>query len=129
MTKPAPIAPQRGFHARLPTFEGAAVADLGVLRAFVPVFGLLRARVRVQLVSGDGTFAVRFVQPNLDGTFPDDGTGLHTTGQPADLAVADTDEGVIEISDLFGEGYLMIQYTDAATAGGSVIDHVTVSAL
>lgn len=130
MTKPAPYTPQRGSHRRLADFEGAVVEDGATLRSLIPVFGLLRCRVRVQLTSGTGTWQLRFVKPNADGTFPADGSGLHTTGNESDIAVSDTAEDLFEVTDLYGEGYLELAFVDDGVGGdGAVINHATFSAL
>lgn len=119
---------ERTRHIRIPEFDNVTVDAAGTVTAIIPIAGLLRARLRCKLSVAGGTFAFSFIKPAVPfNAFPQDGSSLHTAGNPTDLTPAGTDEEVREITDLYGEAYLYIVYTDDGT--GSTVEHVVFSAL
>ena len=126
-----PNTPGLGSHFNLagPLAPGTVISTGAAVIEVVPIYGLLRMRIRVKLSAGDGTLTFKYVRPNVDPEPPgflDDGTSLHTTNNPSDLAVPDAVSEVgRDIDDLYGEAFLQIEFTD--TSGGSTIGHITVA--
>jgi hypothetical protein len=108
---------------------GTTIGNGATVRQRVRLGGLLRGRVRATLSAGAGNLNAFWVKPTGSPVeFPDDGSSVHTTGNPAQVSLLNpATEYLMEIADFFGEQYLDIRITD--TAGGSTIDQVTVSAI
>lgn len=116
----------RNYRCQQGLGAGAVVGTGATVREMIPVSQLLRARVRFKLSAGDGTLAFKFVKPDANGRYNDDGTSVYASGNPTDLAVPDTTEVNRDI-DLYGEAFLLLEYTD--TTGGSTIEFCDVSTL
>lgn len=105
---------------------GATVASGATVGVLVPIFGYEEVRIRLKTTSGAGTLKATFIRPDGDGAFPDDGTHRHTTGNPADVSVSAATEAMMEVSDLRGEAYLLVEYVDDGVTGpGTTLDYVT----
>lgn len=105
---------------------GAAIAQSGVIREIVPINSAGRFRFRMKATVG-GTLNARFLRPGIqDGTFVKfdddlDGTAaVLTTGAPTEVTVTPNTEAVMEITDLCGEAYVLVYFTEAGSAAGTV---------
>lgn len=127
MTK-TPVNTRRGhFLLGGDLAPGASVTGGAIARVIVPIAGLLRGRFRIETSSGTGTWKATFVRPDEDGKFAEDGTGLHTTGDPADVSVAAADTEYMHEIDFHGEAYVLLEYVDGGA--GSTIKWATASLL
>lgn len=120
--------PYRGFHRVLKgeLAPGTDVASGQAVTERIPLQGLLRCRIRIELTSGDGTLSAAFAKPDVNGSF--DTPAQHALPEIDDEAVSGPDtEAMMEVDGLFGEAALDVTFTD--TTGGSKIKQVTVSAL
>lgn len=105
---------------------GAAIAQAAVIREIIPVSSAGRFRFRFKC-SVAGTLNARFLSPGIeDGTFVKfdddvDGTAaVSTTGAPAEVAVIADTEAVLAMTDLCGEAYVLVYFTEENVGAGTV---------
>jgi len=105
---------------------GAAIAQAGVIYTVIPVASAGRMRLRFKATVG-GTLAAAFLSPGvIAGTYTRFGDALDgtdavaITGSPNDVTITANIESVLEITDLCGEVYLLVSFTEADVAAGVV---------
>lgn len=123
MSRRHPTPRLRGRHFQLQGALAAATAmsEGGTLSEMIPIAGMLRMRVRALVSGGAATLRAAFVFPDADGFFAE--ANLHTTGNPADVVLVAGTEGLMEISELYGEAFLLISLIDAG--GGAPVATIT----
>lgn len=131
MSRRHPNSPRFGRHFTVGggLAPGTVVGASGTVREVIPIYGLLRGRIRAKLSVAGGTFSFKYVKPVAGAPpaeeFPEDGSSLHAAQNPADLVLTDTAEGFRDIDDFYGEAFLDVLYTD--DGDGSTIEQVTFS--
>lgn len=133
LRRPHPLdTPANGIQRQL-TGDLAAGTDCGeggTKGELVAIAGQVRGRIRAKLSAGTGTLKAKFVYPDEHGEYTS--SQVHTTGNPTDVTLGDTNEYAMEFDadDLKGEAYLLVQVVDAGNSGATaVIDRVHVSFL
>lgn len=108
--------------------SGVVVGEGLTARELVKIAGCLRVRIRAKLTAGTGTLRAEYRRPDANGDFTT--VAVHATKAATDVTLGDTAEHLMEIDDLYGEGYLDVEVVDAANGGTTAtIDYVIVSAL
>lgn len=121
--------PEYRMHKTISSGEfapGATIAQDGTIRAVIPIASAAKVRVRFQCDVG-GSLVGKFLSPGLvPGDYTKfgeelDGTdAVATTGLPAAVTVTADTEALLEVNDLSGEAYLLIEFTEADVAAGTV---------
>lgn len=105
---------------------GATIAQAGVIRMAIPINTAGRFRFRFECDVA-GALTGKFLTPGLSAGAWDkfdnelDGTDrVATTGNPDPVVVTANTEAVLEITDLCGEAYLLVEFTEENVAAGTV---------
>ena len=105
---------------------GGAITKAGTIYTFVPVASASKMRFRFKSDVG-GTLSAAYLSPGIiPGQFTrfgdlKDGNDLVTaTGNPADVTVTGNVEAMMEINDMAGEAWVLISFTEADVAAGTV---------
>ena len=105
---------------------GATIAQNGTIRTIIPVNSASRFRFRFK-TDVNGTLTGKFLSPGITlGLYTKfynelDGTdAVAATGNPDDVAVTGGTEALLEINDLAGEAYLLVEFTEENVAAGTV---------
>jgi hypothetical protein len=105
---------------------GGAITKNGSIYTIIPVASGGKFRMRFEASVG-GTMVSAYLKPGItpglyksfyhakDGSDP-----VTTTGNPADVTVTADTEALLEINDLSGEAYLLVKFTEANVAAGTV---------
>lgn len=121
--------PEYRMHKTVPTGQfapGATIAQDGTIRVAIPINSAGKVRFRFKCDVG-GTLVGKFLSPGIiPGDYASfdnelDGTdAVATTGLPADVTVTADTEALLEVNDLGGEAYLLVEFTEEDAAAGNV---------
>ena len=110
---------------------GAAIVQASTIRTIVPIASAGRFRFRFKC-DVNGTLSADFLRPSIqagkyasfdedpneDGSYAD--AEVCSTGAPDDVAVTADTEAVLEVTDLCGESYILVSFTEADEGAGNV---------
>lgn len=123
--------PQPEFrpHKTISTGEfapGATITRAGTIRVAMAIVSAGKFRFRFKCDVA-GTLTGKILSPGIDGgAFANFGNALDgndavaTTGNPADVNVTANTEALLEVSDLAGEAYILVEFTEDNSAAGVV---------
>lgn len=126
MQQPAPSYRQHQTIAKGEFAPGAAISQSGTIRVAMPIVSAGKFRFRFKASVG-GTLSGKIMSPSiqegqyanfhneLDGTDP-----VATTGNPASVTVTANTEALLEVNDLAGEAFLLVEFTEGGSAAGTV---------
>ncbi|MCK5649824.1 MAG: hypothetical protein KAJ42_00535 [Gemmatimonadetes bacterium] len=105
---------------------GAAIAQDATIRVAIPIASAGKVRFRFECDVG-GELVGKFLSPGIvPGSYTSfenelDGTdAVATTGLPAAVTVTADTEALLEVNDLGGEAYLLVEFTEEDAAAGNV---------